>query len=443
MEVRHTPAFRWRIVLILCAAAFVLYIDRINITVAAPRLAAEFNLSHQSLGVVLGAFLFGYALGLAPGGWLADRFGPYKVLTAAGLCWAAITALTAAVRGGASPAGLPPSLFLIALRFALGLCESCAYPTFNRAVANWMRREERARAIGFINGSSALGGCFTPVFIALLIARFGWRESFLASSAITVGVTLWWMITATSDPSEHARVSRDELRLIISDKEELHAQSPDLDWYGRLARSQSAWMLCASEFFYGLALFVYITWFYTYFVEARRAGALDAAFLSSMPYLAMAIGAPLGGILCDSAMKRWGGPWGRRIVPLVSLLLSGLCAITAPALRNNAASAATFALAAGLQFVAAAAFWATVIDITRRGAGILGGLMNGSGSLGQAIGTVLFPRFVSYAGWEAALETAGACSLMSGLIWLLIDSTREIDRSSPLRAQSTAAEELV
>ena len=70
-----------------------LYVDRGNITVAAPYIASEFNLSTQSLGRVLSAFLFGYAAGLVPGGWLADRFGPRSVLTAAGLSWAVITFL--------------------------------------------------------------------------------------------------------------------------------------------------------------------------------------------------------------------------------------------------------------------------------------------------------------------------------------------------------------
>ena len=49
----------------------------------------------------------------------------------------------------------------------------------------------------------------------------------------------------------------------------------------------------------------------------------------------------------------------------------------APAIRDNVLSAVVFALAAGLFFTAASAFWSTLIDITRRGTGVLGGLMNG------------------------------------------------------------------
>src|SRR6266567_1715464 len=98
MNARPTIRFRWTIVAILCAVAFVLYVDRINVSISAPYIATEFGLSAQSVGNILSGFLFGYALGLIPGGWLADRFGPHRVLATAGVCWAILTALAGCVR---------------------------------------------------------------------------------------------------------------------------------------------------------------------------------------------------------------------------------------------------------------------------------------------------------------------------------------------------------
>src|SRR5271156_2527439 len=156
---------RWTIVGILCAVAFVLYVDRVNITVTARQIASQFHLSDQALGEVLGSFLFGYAFGLVPGGWLADRFGAHRVLVAAGLSWAATTLFTGAIQSQMFGHPVNTAALLISSRFVLGLCEACAYPTFNRALANWMRRGERARASGLIHAGSGLGGAFTPVLI--------------------------------------------------------------------------------------------------------------------------------------------------------------------------------------------------------------------------------------------------------------------------------------
>jgi MFS transporter, ACS family, glucarate transporter len=419
--------YRWTIVAILCAVAFVLYVDRINISVSAPAIAGEFGLSSQSLGNVLSAFLFGYAFGLVPGGWLADRFGAHKVLTGAGISWAVLTVLAGAIPRElfGRPLNLGTALFVV--RFLLGLAEACAYPTFARALANWMRRGERAVASGFIHMGSNLGGVFTPVFIAFIVNRFGWRHSFLLSGAMTLAVVLWWWRSATDEPSLHRRVSEKELHLIASEKEELHVGRADFGWYKRLVRSRNAYLLCASEFFYGLSGFVFLTWFYIYFVQVRGAGSLYSAALTSLTYVAGAAGALLGGIFCDRSVQKWGSPWGRRTVPLVAITVAGLFCIVAPVIRNNTSSAVVFSLAAGLQFVAAPAFWATVIDITRRGPGILGGFMNGSGNLGAALGTVTFPWLVSRVDWQVALQIAGCTGVISGLIWLLIDSSRQID----------------
>ena len=429
---------RWAIVAILCAVAFVLYIDRINISVSAPHIATEFGLSSQSLGNVLSAFLFGYALGLIPGGWLADRFGAHKVLTLAGIFWAVLTAVVGCIPREHLREAHHAVTLLFLVRFLLGLAEACAYPTFARALANWMRRGERAMASGLIHMGSNLGGVFTPVFIAFIISRLGWRHSFVLSGLITFAVAFWWWRMGTDEPSQNKRVSQEELRIITSEREEPHIERVDLGWYKQLARSREAYILCISCFFMGLSGFVFLTWFYTYLVQVRGTGDLYSAALTSLTYVAGAVGALFGGILCDASVRKWGSPWGRRIVPLVSMTVSGLLCIMAPAIRNNTASAVLFALAAGLQVVPAPAFWATIIDITRRGPAIVGGFMNGSGNLGAALGTIGFPWLVSRMDWQLALQLAGSTGIVSGLVWLLIDSSRQIDVFQPGTATSVS-----
>jgi MFS transporter, ACS family, glucarate transporter len=427
---RPTTRFRWTIVAILCAVAFVLYVDRINISISVPYIATEFGLSAQSVGNILSGFLFGYALGLIPGGWLADRFGPHRVLATAGVCWAILTALAGCVRKEVFGHTFDVGTTLFVMRFLLGLAEACAFPTFACALANWMRRNERALASGLIHMGSNLGGIFAPLSTAFIVGHLGWRYSFLFSGVITLVATAWWWLSATDNPSRHPRVSDNELRIIASEKEELTVERIDAAWYKRLARSRNAYMLCVSEVFYGLSGFVFITWLYIYYSQVRGGGTFYSAVLTSLTYVGGAIGALVGGILCDRSLAKWGAPWGRRLVPLVAIVASGLCCILAPALRNNTASGIVYALAAGLQYLAAPAFWATVIDITRRGPGILGGLMNGSGNLGAAIGTITFPWIVSHVGYQLALQLAGVAGLVSGLAWLLIDSSRGIDSTS-------------
>jgi len=424
---RAPTRFRWAIVAMLCAMAFVLYIDRVNLMVAIAYMKDEFGFSEEACGDVLSAFHFGYAAGLVPGGWLADRFGPHRVLTAAGVSWCVCTMLIACVGQEAAAPWLDVVGVLFGLRFLLGLCEACAFPTFGKALAHWMRRTERAQASGLIHSGAGLGGAFAPLFIVWIVIHLGWRESFVISGVITLAITLAWTWLAADDPAKHRMVSAEELSLIASEKEEMHSRPLDAAWFRNAVRSRSLYLLCASEFFYGLGGFVFITWFFRYFRDVRHVGDVFSGFFSSCNWLAMAIGAPLGGLLCDRCVRRWGSPWGRRAVPLVSILASGLCSVAAPAIANNVASAAVFALSAGFLYAAAAAFWSTLIDITRRGAGILGGLMNGVGSLGGALGAMFFARLIPVLDYQGALQCSGAMAIVAGLIWLGIDNSEQID----------------
>src|SRR5581483_10582071 len=94
-----SPATRVRygVLALLCALAFVLYIDRICISKAAPAIREEFGLSKTAMGVVFAAFTVAYGLFEVPTGRWGDRFGSRGVLTRIVLWWSAFTALTGCV----------------------------------------------------------------------------------------------------------------------------------------------------------------------------------------------------------------------------------------------------------------------------------------------------------------------------------------------------------
>ena len=76
-EVKRTH-FRWYVLVLISLMYMITYMDRSNISVAAPAIAKEFGLSKTEVGLVFSAFAWAYAAGQVPGGWLADVFGPTK-----------------------------------------------------------------------------------------------------------------------------------------------------------------------------------------------------------------------------------------------------------------------------------------------------------------------------------------------------------------------------
>ena len=115
------------------------YMDRSNISVAAPMITKEFNLSTIELGYIFSAFGWTYALLQIPGGILTDRFGPRIIYTCSLVLWSIVTVAQGFAMGFAS---------LFGLRMAIGVFEAPSYPTNNRIVTSWFPDNERASAIG-------------------------------------------------------------------------------------------------------------------------------------------------------------------------------------------------------------------------------------------------------------------------------------------------------
>ncbi len=100
MSGEKSTRVRWLLVFWLFVLSAVSFLDRVNISIAGPSIANDFQLTDVQLGRVFSALLIGYTLFQTPGGWLADRLGPRRVLTAGVLWWGIFTALTATVYSG-------------------------------------------------------------------------------------------------------------------------------------------------------------------------------------------------------------------------------------------------------------------------------------------------------------------------------------------------------
>ena len=86
-----------RMLFLLCFMYLIFYIDRVNISTAAPLIKSDLGLSNTALGFAFSAFAYPYAVFQLIGGWLGDRFGPRWTLGASGLVVCISTAPVSAV----------------------------------------------------------------------------------------------------------------------------------------------------------------------------------------------------------------------------------------------------------------------------------------------------------------------------------------------------------
>lgn len=187
------------------ALGFVLYLDRAAVAVLAPALRQDLGLSALEMGWIFGIFVWGYAAFHVPTGWLGDRVGPRRVLSAIVLAWSAFTALTAAAWNLTS---------MLAIRFLFGAAESGATPNVTKAFARWIPATERARAQGIFFAGMSAGGALAHPLVTVLLLGIGWRSTFLVLGFLGALWAVGWHLWFRDRPAEHPRVNGAELRWI-------------------------------------------------------------------------------------------------------------------------------------------------------------------------------------------------------------------------------------
>ena len=139
---------------LLFVSVVINYLDRANLSIAAPLLGKDLAIDSVKMGLVFSAFGWSYVFCQVPGGWLVDRVHPrtlYAILIA---LWSVATALLGFSAGLA---------MLFALRLAIGALEAPSFPINNRVVTTWFPERERATAIGFYTSGQFVGLAFlTP-----------------------------------------------------------------------------------------------------------------------------------------------------------------------------------------------------------------------------------------------------------------------------------------
>jgi len=423
MSLERTSQVRWFLVFWLFVLSAVAFLDRVNISIAGSSIATEYGLSNVHLGWVFSSFLIGYGIFQTPGGWLADKLGSRRVLSVAVLWWGVFTALTAAL-----PSGLAHALlFFISIRFLLGAGEAVIYPASNHFVSHWIPSRERGIANGLIFAGVGVGAGFTPPLITYCMLRYGWRSSFWVCALIGVVAGCVWYLSARDTPELHPRVSASELAKIHSDLTAHADQSSKalVPWRSILS-SQSVWAVTLSYFCYGYVAWIFFSWFYIYLAKVRGLNLKASAFYAMLPFLAMAVCCPLGGLIIDRLTNWYGKRFGRCAVAAFSIALAGAFLVFGSNVASARLASVVLSGGAGALYLSQSSFWSVTADIGGASCGSVSGLMNMGGQMGGALTASLTPWIASRYGWSASFLTAAALCVVGALAWLLVDPERRL-----------------
>ncbi len=311
------PRFRFVVMGAVWLTMFFLFLDRVNISLAAPYLMDGLKLNGVEMGIVLSMYYWGYMAGQLGGGLAADHWTIRTWATVMFLAWCVLTVLT----------GVCNTLWQLALvRGLFGACEGAVANPTHKLENHWVLPNERGRVYGIAIGCGYLGLILGMPLVSWLIDSWGWRVMFYATGVLSVVGAVCFYVLVYDHPRDHPWISSQERTFL---EEEIAKDRVTFDptrgaahtlsfreAFHILLHTPAYWGLCAVSFFALGTFFTNLSWLPGYLVKDRGYTVMNSGLYLILPYIAALVGSLTGGYVGD----RLGS---RGVVALVGSIITG------------------------------------------------------------------------------------------------------------------------
>jgi MFS family permease len=385
---------RWlRIIPVALIMYTISYVDRTNVSLALdPNMSMmmkDLLMDDRMKGEAFGVFFFGYLLLQIPGGYLASRWSPKKLVAIFLVLWGA----------AAVSCGLVKTFREFELvRFLLGVAESGVFPVTLVLLANWFPKAERARANAYWNLCQPLAVAGSAPLTGWLLGHYGWKTMLVLEGVLPiVWLPIWWFCIY-DHPREASWISPEERQYLETELKNEAAQlqpvKPIPIWQAML--HPTVLVMLAIYFLHNCAAYGCMSFLTSGLKNpARTFTGLQSGILFAIPYVLTAVVMVANSWHSDKTQER------RKHILLV-YGISGSCLIASVFLQESAfwTSYVLLCFAIPGPFAGMAPFWAIPAETMPRNVmGSVMGLVNAIGNLGGFLG----PYVV---GW-LKLRTAG------------------------------------
>jgi MFS transporter, ACS family, D-galactonate transporter len=279
---------RWILLALVFLAIMINYVDRGNLSIAAPAMMKDFRITPETMGVLLSAFFWTYAIFQIPAGMLVDRFGIRWSYTLAFLLWSLASASIALSRGPGD---------VIGMRMVLGLAESIApLASISFIRSNYSGKEQGMPTAIYIAGQN-IGPALGVLVGAILLDKFGWRMMF----AITgLGALVWvpcWLFAAPPDGTRAERQAAREAENLAAPRR----------WTWRMLLTNGTfWAMAVAILLSSYYWYFVLTWVPSYLTLSRGFSTMGMGRVLSTALFAMAIVNVIAGAAADRLAARIG-----------------------------------------------------------------------------------------------------------------------------------------
>ena len=399
--------------------ALITYVDRVAISQAAPFITKDLGLTRIEMGWALAVFGYAYAIFEIPGGWLADRIGPRKVLMRIVIWWSLFTAATGWAMGATS---------LVLVRGLFGAGEAGAFPSMTRTLTTWLPGRERERAQAFVWLATRVSAAATPALVLWLIMTLSWRRAFEMFGVIGIVWALLFYRWFRDDPATHGSVNAQELAL-LPPRSETEVARAGVPW-ARIFSTPSVWLLSVQYMCLAYGWWFYVNWLPTYLRDARGTSFQLGALLSGLPLLLGGVGCLVSAALLPRLARRFNSvKLARRAVAIVGFVGASASILVFTRIDDPVRAMFVLGMAGFFNDLVMPAAWAGTMDVGGRYAGTVSGAMNTMGSIAGAFSVTVVGYLLAWTGdnWTLTFLISSCIYMVGAVCWLFLDAHTPIE----------------
>lgn len=396
------------VTILLCSLYFIMYLDRVNISLSAKDMMKEFGFHATEIGIAFSAFSYPYLVGQLTGGWMVKQWGARLSLFICGCVVALSTIYTGFITG---------LITLFIARLLLGCGEGPTFSAATAAMRNWYPTHRFGFIQGITHSASRFGGAVAPPLVAWFIILDGWRAAFYVCGGLSLLWAILWYVFYRNDPHQHPAMSAEDLKDLPPPS--IVTRQSKIPFKALGKRMLPVTMV---DFCYGWMLWVFISWLPLFFQNVHGLNLKNSALLAGLTMAAGVVGDTLGGMISDHILVKTGRKrLARNLFIAISFCMGGTFLLGTLFTSDLTTISILLCLSFFSMELICGTIWAVPMDISRNYAGVAGGMMNFGFGLAGIISPIVFGMVVDITGsWVVPFSiSVSICGVGAILTWFM------------------------
>jgi MFS family permease len=269
----------------------------VSLGLVVPDLMRDFSIEAQQIGLLIAVYSYTYALMQIPGGLLADRVGPRRVMS------------VFLVLGGLGTFlfSQAPNLRIgIIARALTALGVSVLYVNQVKVLRGWFPPEEFATAMGIGSSIGTIGSLLGSPLLAASVTNLGWRTTYAGAGLLNLAMAIaCWIIIRDRNPATAKLTEATDADTMPSIGQALKTV---------LLNRQFIYLFLVALLAYGGLMGFYQAWGLPFLIQGFGLSRVHAAWLMSGSWGISLFFAPLWGRVSDKHLR------ARKPVMLIGLV---------------------------------------------------------------------------------------------------------------------------